>query len=133
MSEFFMISSSPVVSGVFWFLLTVTALYLARTPAHYSIRSLTRAVHNAMRLSARSVREAEKRLVQRNKEVLLAQGREASERIIEREFDRIESTVRRDLAEYPAIHRQLHEEINHATSLPNPPAPLSVSLSSFTI
>ncbi len=129
MSEFFMISTSPYISGLFWFLLVVIALYLARSPAHYSIRSLTRAMHNAMRLSARSVQEAEKRLLQRNKEVLLAQGREASERIIEREFERIESTVRRDLAEYPAIHRQLHEEINqidedykNSTEVPpNPP------------
>jgi hypothetical protein len=129
MSEFFMISTSPFISGLFWFLLAVIALYLARTPAHYSIRSLTRAIHNAMRLSARSVRETEKRLLQRNKEVLLAQGREASERIIEREFERIEATVRRDLAEYPAIHRQLHAEINqidedyqNSTEVPpNPP------------
>lgn len=129
MSEFFMISSSPFVSGLFWFLLMVAALYLARSPAHFSIRSLTRVIHNAIRLTARSVQQAEQRLVQRNTEVLLAQGREASERIIEREFDRIEATVRRDLAEYPAIHRKLHEEItqidddykNSTEAPPNPP------------
>ena len=129
MSEYFMISSSPFVSGIFWFFLIVIALYLARNPAHYSIRSLTRAMHNAMRLSARSVHQAERRLLQRNKEVLLAQGREASERIIEREFERIEATVRRDLAGYPAIHRTLHEEIsqidedykNSTEVPPNPP------------
>jgi len=64
-----------------------------------------------MRLSARAVMRAEVRLNERNREVLLAQGREAAERIIEREFERIDATVRRDLAEYPALHRQLSEEI----------------------
>lgn len=128
-SEIFMIVPSAFFSGLIWFLAIVISLYLARTPAHYSIRALSRVVHNAMRLSAHSIMHAEKRLQQRNKEVLLAQGREASERIIEREFDRIEATVRRDLAEYPAIHRILSEEINRidddykdsTEAPPNPP------------
>ncbi|MFP3873917.1 MAG: hypothetical protein ACLFQT_01850 [Thiohalophilus sp.] len=54
---------------------------------------------------------AESRLLERNREVLLNQGREAAERIVEREFDRIDATVRKDLAEYPSLHRQLSEEI----------------------
>jgi len=59
---------------------------------------------------------------------LLAQGREASERIIEREFERIDATVRRDLAEYPALHRQLSEEVtlldeDYQSSIEVPPAP----------
>jgi len=128
-SDIFMIVPNAFVSGLIWFLAIVVSLYLARTPAHYSIRALSRVLHNAMRLSAHSIIHAEKRLQQRNKEVLLAQGREASERIIEREFDRIEASVRRDLAEYPAIHRMLTDEIRHidddyqnSTDVPpNPP------------
>ena len=64
-----------------------------------------------MRLSARAVMGAESRLNERNREVLLEQGREAVERVIEREFDRVDATVRRDLSEYPALHRKLSEEI----------------------
>ncbi len=112
-ADIFMIVPSPFFSGLIWLIAIVVSLYLARTPAHYSIRALSRVIHNAMRLSAHSIMHAEKQLQQRNKEVLLAQGREASERIIEREFDRIETSVRRDLAEYPAIHRILSDEISH--------------------
>lgn len=110
-SEIFMVVPNPVVSGIIWFVLLVAVMYFARNPAHLAIISFGRVIHNAMRLSARAVMGAEGRLHNRNKEVLLAQGREASERIIEREFDRVDATVRRDLAEYPALHRHLSEEI----------------------
>ena len=128
--ELFMIVPNPILSGVIWFVLLVVVLYFARTPAHFAIRSFGRVIHNAMRLSARAVMRAEARLNQRNREVLLAQGREAAERIIEREFDRIDGTVRRDLSEYPTLHRQLNEAItaidddykNSTEVPPEPPA-----------
>ncbi len=97
------------MSMVVWLVILVAVLYAAREPAHRAILALTRTLHNAMRLAARSVMKGEKVLVRRNEEVLLAAGREAAERIIEREFDRIDSTVRRELAEYPSMHRRLDE------------------------
>jgi hypothetical protein len=129
-SEVFLIVPSPVLSAIIWLVLLVLIMYFARSPAHFAIRSFSRVIHNAMRLSARAVMRAETRLNERNREVLLAQGREASERIIEREFDRIDATVRRDLSEYPALHRQLNEEIadidddykNSTEVPPEPPA-----------
>jgi hypothetical protein len=59
---------------------------------------------------------------------LLAQGREAAERIVEREFDRVDASVRKDLSEYPALHRQLSEEItrineDYKESTEVPPTP----------
>ena len=93
-NELFMIVPNPVLSGIIWFVLLVLVMYFARSPAHFAIRSFSRVIHNAMRLSARAVMRAEARLNERNREVLLAQGREAAERIIEREFDRIDATVR---------------------------------------
>lgn len=108
---FNIIPGNPVLSGILWVFFLVVVMYFARRPAHMAIISFCRVIHNAMRLSARSVMRAESRLNQRNREVLLAQGREAAERIIEREFDRVDATVRRDLSEYPALHRLLSEEI----------------------
>jgi len=127
-SEIFMITSSPVLSGLIWFVIIVTTLFVARTHAHMGIRSLSRVLHNAMRLTANSVMHAEKKLMQRNRDVLMAQGREASERIIEREFDRVDATVRRDLSAYPALHRLLSEEItrideDYKDSTEVPPTP----------
>lgn len=118
----------PAISISIIVILGILVLYISRRPAHRAIISLTRVVHNAMRLSAKSVMSIESRLANRNREVLLAAGREAEERMIEREFERIDATVRRDLSEYPAMHRQLNEEINaieedYQASIEVPPEP----------
>ncbi|MBW1981324.1 MAG: hypothetical protein JRJ12_08870 [Deltaproteobacteria bacterium] len=102
---------SPLLSVLTWIVVAVLLLYLARTPAHRAIQSLSRAVHSGMRLASHSVLLAEQRLVQRNKEVLLAAGREAVERSLEREFHRVNAVVRRDFSGYPALHRSLAEQI----------------------
>lgn len=126
--DIFMITDNPAVSGVIWFVILTIIFYIARTHAHRAIISISRVLHSAMRISAHSVMLAEKKLIERNTEVLLAQGREASERIVEREFERVDVTVRRDLAEYPALHRHLSEEItkideDYNESIDVPPAP----------
>ena len=127
-SDIFMITDNPVISGVVWFVILTIVFYLARNHAHRAIIAISRVLHNAMRVSAHSVMLAEKRMIQRNTEVLLEQGREATERIIEREFERVDATVRRDLAEYPALHRHLSEEItkideDYKQSIDVPPTP----------
>lgn len=81
-----------------------------------------------MRLSAAAILMAEKRLMLRNREVLLAAGHEAKERIIEREFERIDAAVRRDLGDCTNLNRQLAEEItrieeDHQHSNTVPPTP----------
>ena len=127
-SSIYMIVPSPFLSGLIWFFLVLLVMYFARTPAHFSISAFCRVFRNAMRLTARSVMDGEKRLANRNREVLLAQGREAVERVIEREFDRVDATIRRDLSEYPALHRQLSEEVtlideDYKQSMEVPPSP----------
>ncbi|HEX5794401.1 MAG TPA: hypothetical protein VFY19_01065, partial [Geminicoccaceae bacterium] len=119
--------SSPA-AWLLWFVVLTVAMYFARLPAHRTIASLARALHRAMRLTARSLLLLEERLQARNREVLLAAGREAKERIIEREFERIDTAVRRDLAECPTVHRRLIEqatalEEDHEHSKEVPPAP----------
>jgi len=116
------------VTGLIIAIIGIIVLYISRRPAHRAIISLSRVVHNAMRLSAQSVMSVESRLANRNREVLLAAGREAEERMIEREFERIDATVRRDLSEYPALHRQLNEKItliedDYQASIEVPPEP----------
>jgi len=118
----------PVVSTAIWFLIGVVMLYLARLPAHRTIKSLSRFIHNGMRLASRSVILAEKRLKSRNKEVLLGAGRESIERLIEREFQRVDAVVKRDLSAYPALQHTLAEQITsidedyrESAELPPPP------------
>ena len=101
----------PPLSAVILLMLLVTALYLARGTAHQAIHAIAVALSRGLRLASRSVAHAEERLAARNREVLLAAGREAKERIVEREFVRVGDTVRKDLANYPDMHRRLSEAI----------------------
>ncbi|MBW2437620.1 MAG: hypothetical protein PVH74_03840 [Desulfobacterales bacterium] len=105
------ITSNAALSVLIWIVLFLLALYFARRPFHKVIMSFSKIIRNALRLTAASVLSAEKRLVLRNREVLMAAGLENSERIVEREFDRISAAVTRDLDGYPNVHRQLSELI----------------------
>jgi hypothetical protein len=105
------ITSSPALSILIWIVLFLLALYFARRPFHQAVMSFSKIIRNALRLTAASVLSAEKRLVLRNREVLMAAGLENAERKVEREFDRIAAAVTRDLEGYPNVHRQLSEVI----------------------
>jgi hypothetical protein len=103
------ITSNPFLSMMIWIVLLLATLYFARKPFHRSVGSLAKIIHNAMRLTAATVISAEKKLVRRNREVLMAAGLQKAERLVEREFDRITSAVVRDLANYPYLQRRLLE------------------------
>jgi hypothetical protein len=105
------ITASPALSVLIWIVLFLAALYFARRPFHRAVMSFSKIVYNALRFTSASVLSAEKRLVQRNREVLMAAGLENAERMVEREFDRIGTAVTRDLEGYPNIHRHLSEVI----------------------
>jgi len=122
------VPDSPVLSGLILFVIALLLLYLARAPSHRAIRSLGAVLHSAMRIASRSVLRTEQYLVERNREVLLAAGREAVERSIEREFQRVDAVVKRDLSAYPALQLKLSEQITlidedyrESTELPPPP------------
>lgn len=106
----------PVVSALLWIVLVVTSLYVARPAAHKFILASGNSLYKLFRIASQSVYRAETSLCERNREVLLATGREAKERIIEREFDRINETVRKDLASFSALHRNLSESIDRIES-----------------
>lgn len=118
----------PVLSALLWIVLVVTALYFARPTAHKAIRAAAGTLHRSFRLASRAVTKAETNLRKRNRDVLLAAGREAKERIVEREFDRVNETVRKDLANYSALHRSLSDSItrieeDHQEAVDVPPDP----------
>ena len=118
----------PVVSALLWIILTVAALYLVRGTAHKTIQIAAQGLHRSFRIGSKAVSQSAKRLGERNRDVLLAAGREAKERIIEREFNRINETVRKDLANYSALHRSLSESIgriekDHQEAIDVPPDP----------
>jgi hypothetical protein len=118
----------PVLSAILWIILIVAALYLMRSTAHKTIQAAAGGLHRSFKIASKAVTRSEKNLAVRNRDVLLAAGREAKERIIEREFDRINETVRKDLAKYSALHRSLSESIgriekDHQEAVDVPPDP----------
>jgi len=106
-----LIDGQPALSLLVWVCGLIVVMYVARQPVHQIVLSLVRSVRNALRLMAQSVMLAEKQLRNRNREVLLAQGQEHAERSIEREFQRVEAQVNRDLSGYPSLQRDLKEQI----------------------
>jgi hypothetical protein len=121
-------ASGSILTWLTVILLTVLALYLTRWPAHGAIRSSCRILQAVMRMASLALLRAEERLGARNREVLLAAGREAAERMIEREFERMQGAVGRDLAECPTLQRQIQEQLqrieeDHAASTDVPPTP----------
>jgi len=90
--------SSPALSLIVELIIAVILLYLARWPVHKAIHSLSTIINNGLRLMARSLLIAEKRVVERNKEVLLSAGEKAAERLLEREFYRVDAVVKRDMS-----------------------------------
>jgi hypothetical protein len=124
----FLITPNPALSGVIWFIILSALFYVARQPAHQAILALTGAFYRGLRIAAHSIRRAEQNFSLRNREVLLAHGRDQKERVIEREFERIENSVRRDLADSPALYRRISERItkieeDHQKSTDVPPSP----------
>jgi hypothetical protein len=75
------------------------------------IDAFSAGARQAFQQAADAVLGSSKKLAERNTEVLVAAGREASERLIEREFSRIDTIVHRDLAEYPTLHRKISDVV----------------------
>ncbi len=105
-------ADSPALSVAIWLLIAMTVLYLGRPHAHQLLRSTGRTLHASARLAGKSLAQLEQRVAARNRDVLLAMGREASQTAIEREFTRVGAIVNRDLSQYPALHRRLSEVLD---------------------
>ena len=110
-SDLLGITPNPVASASIWVVLLITLLYFARSSGHKLVLTFSRTLHDAMRLGSHALANAERALRARNREVLLAAGREAKERIIEREFDRVAAAVETDLGSYPQFQRNLSDVI----------------------
>lgn len=127
-SNLLAITPYPGLSLVLLLLIASVLLYFARPPARAGLLHLGDTLYRACRLGGLSFRQAERQLQQRNQAVLLEHGREAAERAVEREFERIEHSVRKELGDYPALHRQVSEAItaieeDYQRSREVPPAP----------
>ncbi len=133
MSPLSIFETHPMITWPVLIFLLLVLLYLARHQMHRLIKSFTRITSQALRLASKSLMIAERRLKQRNREVLLASGAMEVEKEIEREFHRVDAVVKRDLQSYPAFHRsmsdlitRIDEDYRKSTEVPpSPPAWIS--------
>ncbi len=103
--------NSQVMSVIIWVLVLIFTLYFARKQAHKAIRAFCRVIYKALRISSQSAVLAEQRLAKRNRDVLITAGSEAIEILLEREFQRVNTVVKRDLSGFPVLQRSLMEQI----------------------
>ena len=126
---FNIIPGQVAISAIIWVVILITVLYFARKQAHQAIYALSKVIYEAMRLTAKSIKLAEARLTERNRDVLLSEGAESSENHIEQEFNRINKIVERDLGKFPVLQRTLFDQIsridddyqNSSDLVPDPP------------
>ena len=102
---------NAVLSVLILVLIAMIGLYAARAPMHGIIRAAGYALAGALRLASRWLFAAAAQMKERNKAVLLAQGRREVGQRIEREFERVGVLVTRDLQGYPVLQRKLLEAI----------------------
>ena len=105
------ITPNPLLSALIMVFMILLTMYLARKPFHRSMAAFSRLIYNAMRLAAASVKLADRRLRERNRQVLMTAGLELAERKIEREFDRIGLAVQHNLEKFPQIQRRISEDL----------------------
>ena len=105
------VPGNTALSALILFVIAMPFLYAARRPVHEFVRALGAFAHGPLRLMSRSLAAAAMRMRMRNREVLLAHGREEAEQQIAREFERVAALVKRDLEGYPALQQRLLAEI----------------------
>jgi len=121
-------SDNPTVSVVIWATLIILAMYLGRQSGHKFITALTGLLNTAFKITSETLINFEEKIVKRNKQVILHEGKQATERMIEREFHRVNSLVALDLSGYPAVQRKITDTINkieadYQASNETPPSP----------
>jgi hypothetical protein len=102
---------NPALSILVLALVGMVFLYAARKPMHELLHAVGGLIGAPLRVGGRWLSSSAAAMRQRNKAVLLAHGKQEVGNRIEREFERIAATVRRDLQGYPTLQRKLLDEI----------------------
>lgn len=84
-------------------------LYAARVPMHRALRNIANTLGGGFRLASRWCRGMASELRERSRELALEAGRESSERKVEQEFHRLQTSFSRDLAELPRLQRKIDD------------------------
>ena len=92
-------------------ILVLLFMYAARLPMHLVIHSVCNLVTQSTRFISRWLFLSAENLRLRNQTVLLAHSQESGASVIDREFERVDNIIRKDMQEFPALQRKLMEEV----------------------
>jgi hypothetical protein len=106
-------SMSPrvLIVGSIAIIVVMAVLYLARWHAHRLFRDSAAFIAYLCRRLARASRHGGRVNQRRARGAVIQIAREAMERRISRQTQQLTATLARDLASFPHLHRQLHEQI----------------------
>lgn len=116
----------PILSMLVAVVLLVLVLFLARTFFYQAVRAFTRMIRGTARMAAISVLEAEKRLSERNRNVLIAKSLENAERVVERDSAQLHSAVTKYIRNYAVLHQRMSAAVgrleeDHRRTMDVPP------------
>ena len=92
-------------------ILAMLFLYAARKPMHGVIHSVCNLITQSTRFISRWLFLSAESLRLRNQAVLLAHSQESAASMVDREFERVTSIIRKDMQEFPALQRKLMEDV----------------------
>src|ERR671915_411861 len=102
---------NAALSALVLAIIAMVFFYAGRKPMHELIRAVGALLGGPLRIGARWLLTTAEQMKQRNKAVLLAHGRQEVGQRVEREFERLDVLVQRELQGYPALQRKLLDEI----------------------
>jgi hypothetical protein len=105
------VPGNAALSALVWFAIAMPFLYAARKPVHELLHAVGVLAGGPLRSCSRWLLGAARDMRERNRQVLLAHGRDEAQQQIAREFERVSLLVTRDLEGYPALQRRLLDEI----------------------
>jgi len=111
MSSLYIWPQMPFLSITVLVIASMIFLYLARTPMHLALESLSDGIAGGLERTAEWIKAVVIKMREKNKKVLLESSIAASEEKIAQEFKRVEASYTKHLAEYPALHLKLDESI----------------------
>jgi len=111
MSSFYIWPQMPFLSIAVLVIASMIFLYLARTPLHLALDNLNEGIAGGLEKIAAWIKSVVVKMQEKNRKVLLESNIAESEQKIAQEFKRVEASYTKHLADYPALHLKLDENI----------------------
>ncbi|MDH5388701.1 MAG: hypothetical protein OEY06_09645 [Gammaproteobacteria bacterium] len=111
MSNLYIWPEMPFLSIATLVAASMVFLYLARTPLHMALQSLDDGIAGGLNKISTWINSLVEKMREKSKKVLLESSIADSEQKIAQEFKRVEASYTKHLADYPALHLKLDENI----------------------